>query len=198
MAEITSEKIKELREITQAGMLECKKALVECDGDMQKAVDYLRKKGIASSNKREGRAMKEGTVGMYIHSNFKLGVMLELNCESDFVAKNDEFKELAKELCMQVAASMPKYVNIEEVTPEELERERAIYKDQMKDSGKPANVIDKIIEGKLQKFYSDICLMEQEYIRDPKVKIKDLVKERISKYGENISIGRFVRYQIGK
>jgi elongation factor Ts len=198
VAEVTGELIKELRERTQAGMLECKKALVECNGDIEKAIDYLRKKGIASANKREGRQMKEGIIATYIHGNGKLGVMLELNCETDFVAKNEDFKEFGKELCMQVAASAPLYVNIEEVPAEELEREKEIHREQMKDSGKPANVLEKIIEGKMKKYYSQICLMEQEYIRDPKVIVKDLVKEKISKYGENISISRFARFKIGK
>lgn len=198
MAEITSDLIKELRERTQVGILECKKALTECGGDIEKAIDYLRKKGIAQTNKREGREMKEGLIATYIHANSKLGVMLELNCESDFVAKTEEFKELGKELCMQVAASMPVYVNIEDVPAEEVERERDIYREQMKDSGKPANVLDKIIDGKMKKFYSQLCLMEQEYIRDPKIIIKDIIKEKMQKIGENISVSRFVRYKIGK
>lgn len=198
MAEITSDLIKELRERTQVGILECKKALTECGGDIEKAIDHLRKKGIAQSNKREGREMKEGIIATYIHANSKLGVILELNCESDFVAKTDEFKELGKELCMQVAASMPVYVNIEDVPADEVERERGIYREQMKDSGKPANVLDKIIDGKMKKFYSQLCLMEQEYIRDPKIIIKDIIKEKMQKIGENISVSRFVRYKIGK
>lgn len=198
MAEITSDLIKEVRERTQVGILECKKALTECGGDIEKAIDHLRKKGIAQSNKREGREMKEGIIATYIHANSKLGVILELNCESDFVAKTDEFKELGKELCMQVAASMPVYVNIEDVPADEVERERGIYREQMKDSGKPANVLDKIIDGKMNKFYSQLCLMEQEYIRDPKIIIKDIIKEKMQKIGENISVSRFVRYKIGK
>lgn len=197
MAEITSEMIKELRERTQVGMLDCKKALIECDGDMEKAIDFLRKKGIASATKKTGRETKEGIIATYIHNNSKLGVMLELNCETDFVAKNEDFQELGKELCMQIAASMPAHVNPEDVPAEEVEREKEIYREQMKDSGKPDNVLEKIIEGKMKKFYSQICLMEQEYIRDPKVIIKDLIKEKIAKYGENISVARFVRYQIG-
>jgi elongation factor Ts len=197
VAEITSEMIKELRERTQVGMLDCKKALIECDGDMEKAIDFLRKKGIASATKKTGRETKEGIIATYIHNNSKLGVMLELNCETDFVAKNEDFQELGKELCMQIAASMPAHVNPEDVPAEEVEREKEIYREQMKDSGKPDNVLEKIIEGKMKKFYSQICLMEQEYIRDPKVIIKDLIKEKIAKYGENISVARFVRYQIG-
>ena len=190
--------IKELRARTQVGMLDCKKALVECGGDIEKSIDYLRKKGIASAGKKEGRETREGIIATYIHNNNKIGVMMELNCETDFVAKNEDFKELGKELCMQVAASGPTYIKPEDVPAQEIEREKEIYREQMKESGKPANVIEKIIEGKLNKFYSDICLMEQGYIRDPKVIIKDLIKNKIATYGENISVGGFVRYQIGK
>lgn len=198
MAEITSEMIKELREKTQAGMLDCKKALIECGGDMEKAVDYLRKKGLAAANKREGRVAKEGIVASYIHSNSKLGVLLELNCETDFVARNQDFQDLAKDLCMQVAASNPLYVAPEDVPAEVLEREKEIYREQLKESGKPANVIEKIVEGKLTKFYSEVCLLEQEFIKDNKVIIKDLIKNKIATYGENITVGRFVRFQIGQ
>lgn len=198
MAEVTSELIKTLRERTQVGIMECKKALIECGGDIEKSIDYLRKKGIASASKRESREAKEGIIATYIHGNSKLGVMLELNCETDFVAKNEDFKELGKELCMQVAASMPLYVSIEEIPAAELEREREIHREQMKDSGKPANVLEKIIDGKMNKFYSQNCLLEQEYIRDPKVIIKDLIKEKIAKYGEKITVSRFARYKIGK
>lgn len=198
MAEVTSELIKELRERTQVGMLDCKKALIECGGDIEKSIEYLRKKGIASASKREGRATKEGRVATYIHSNGKIGVMLELFAETDFVAKNEDFMTLAKELCMQVAASNPLYLSIEDIPAEALEKEKDIYREQLKESGKPANVIEKILEGKLKKYYSDVCLMEQPYIREAKIIIKDIVKEKIAKYGENISVGRFVRYQIGQ
>lgn len=198
MADITSDMIKELREKTQAGMLDCKKALIECGGDIEKSVEYLRKKGLASANKRMGREAREGIIASYIHTNSKLGVLLELNCETDFVAKNADFHELAKEISMQVAASSPLYVDIEDVPAEELEKEKDIYRDQMKDSGKPEQVVEKIVEGKLKKYYSEVCLMEQEYIKDPKLTIRDLVKNRIATYGENITVGRFVRYKIGK
>jgi len=198
VADITSEMIKELREKTQAGMLDCKKALVECGGDMEKAVEYLRKKGLASANKRMGREAREGIIASYIHTNSKLGVLLELNCETDFVAKNADFHELAKEISMQVAASSPLYVDIDDVPAEELEKEKDIYRDQMKDSGKPEQVVEKIVEGKLKKYYQEVCLMEQEYIKDPKLTIRDLVKNKIATYGENITVGRFVRYKIGK
>lgn len=198
MADITSDMIKDLREKTQAGMLDCKKALVECGGDMEKAVEYLRKKGLASANKRMGREAREGIIASYIHTNSKLGVLLELNCETDFVAKNADFHELAKEISMQVAASSPLYVDIDDVPAEELEKEKDIYRDQMKDSGKPEQVVEKIVEGKLKKYYQEVCLMEQEYIKDPKLTIRDLVKNKIATYGENITVGRFVRYKIGK
>ncbi len=198
MAEITGEMIKELREKTQAGMLDCKKALIECGGDMEKAVDYLRKKGLAAANKREGRVAKEGIIASYIHNNSKLGVLLELNCETDFVARNQDFLDLAKDLCMQVAAANPLYVSPEDIPAEVLEREKEIYREQLKDSGKPANVIEKIVEGKLTKFYSEVCLLEQEFIKDNKVIIKDLIKNKIATYGENITVGRFVRFQIGQ
>jgi len=198
VAEITSEMIKELREKTQAGMLDCKKALIECGGDMEKAVDYLERKGWLLPNKREGRVAKEGVIASYIHNNSKLGVLLELNCETDFVARNQDFQDLAKDLCMQVAASNPLYVAPEDVPAEVLEREKEIYREQLKESGKPANVIEKIVEGKLTKFYSEVCLLEQEFIKDNKVIIKDLIKNKIATYGENITVGRFVRFQIGQ
>lgn len=198
MAEITSDMIKELREKTLAGMLDCKKALTECGGDMEKAVDYLRKKGLASAGKKAGREAKEGIVASYIHLNGKIGVLLELNCETDFVAKNAEFQALAKDLCMQVAAANPQYVSEDEVPAENVQREREIYREQMKDSGKPAEVLEKIIDGKMKKYYSEVCLLDQEYIKDPKVVVKDLVKNLISTIGENITVGRFSRFQIGK
>ncbi|MCP4129892.1 MAG: translation elongation factor Ts [bacterium] len=197
MAEVTTDMIKELREKTQAGMLDCKKALIEVDCDMDKAVDLLRKKGLAAADKKMEREASEGIVASYIHSNQKIGVLLELKTVTDFVAKNDDFRNLAKELCMQVAAASPLYVNIEDVPAEDVEREKEIYRAQMKDSGKPDNVIEKIVEGKLNKFYSEICLLEQEYIKESKVKIKDLIKEKVATYGENIEVGNFSRFQIG-
>jgi len=197
VADITSDMIKELREKTQAGMLDCKKALIECGGDMEKAVEFLRKKGLASANKRMGREAREGIIASYIHMNSKLGVLLELNSETDFVAKNADFQELAKEIAMQVAASNPLYVDIDDVPAEELEKEKDIYRDQMKDSGKPEQVVEKIVEGKIKKYYQEVCLMEQEYIKDSKLTIRDLVKNKIATYGENITVGRFTRYKIG-
>lgn len=197
MAEITSEMIKELREKTQAGMLDCKKALADTGGDMEKAVELLRKKGLASADKKMGRQASEGIIASYIHNNTKLGVLLELKTVTDFVAKNDDFHVLAKEICMQIAASNPLYVSVEDVPVTVIEKEKEIYREQMKDSGKPDNVIEKIVEGKLSKFYQDVCLLEQDYIKDQGVKIKDLIKEKIAQYGENIEVGKFSRFQIG-
>jgi len=198
LAEITSDMIKELREKTLAGMLDCKKALTECNGDMDTAVEYLRVKGLASAGKKAGREAKEGIIASYIHTNGKIGVILELNCETDFVARNSEFQGLAKELCMQVAAANPLYVSPEDVPAADLEREKAIYREQVKESGKPENVVEKIVEGKMKKFYSDVCLLEQEYIKAPKIIVKDLVKNLIATIGENVTVGKFTRYQIGK
>lgn len=197
MAEVTSVMIKELREKTQAGMMDCKKALVETSGDMDKAVEILRKKGLASADKKMGREVTQGIVASYIHNNKKIGVLLELLTVTDFVARNEEFEILSKELCMQIAAASPQYIKIEDIPKEVIDKEREIYREQMKDSGKPQNVIEKIVEGKLNKFYTDICLLEQEYIKDPNVKIRDLIKNKIAAFGENIEIGRFIRYQIG-
>lgn len=197
MADISTDLIKELRNQTQAGMMDCKKALVETNGDVEKAVEYLRKKGLASADKKMGREASEGIVASYIHNNKKLGVLIELKTVTDFVAKNEDFENLAKELCMQIAAAAPMYINIEDVPQDFIEKEKEIYREQMKDSGKPENVMEKIIDGKIQKYYSEICLLEQEYIKDPKVKIKDLIKEKIATYGENIEVAKFSRFQIG-
>ncbi len=197
MAEISSEQIKELREKTQAGMLDCKKALIECCGDMDKSVELLRTKGLAAANKKMERAATEGIVASYIHSNNKIGVLIELRANTDFVAKNADFHALAKDIAMQIAASNPLYISIENVPAEVVEKEREIYKEQMKDSGKPANVVDKIIDGKVNKYYEDVCLLEQAFIKDTNIKIKDIIKEKIATYGENIEVGRFVRFQIG-
>jgi len=197
VAEVTSEMIKELREKTQAGMVDCKKALVETDGDMEKAVDFLRKKGLASADKKMGREVTEGIVASYIHSNAKIGVLVELKCATDFVARNEDFVALAKELAMQIAATNPQFVTSDQVPAELLEREKDIYREQMKTSGKPENVIEKIVEGKVAKYYSEVCLLEQEYIKDGSVKIKDLIKQKIAIFGENIEVGKFARFQIG-
>lgn len=197
MAEITSNMIKDLREKTQAGMVDCKKALIENDGDMEKAVEYLRKKGLASADKKMGREVTEGIVASYIHSNNKIGVLVELKCATDFVARNEDFQTLAKEIAMQICAATPLYLKPEDVPAEVIEKEKEIYREQMKNSGKPENVVEKIVEGKLTKFYSEVCLLEQEYIKDNAVKIKDLIKQKIAIFGENIEVGKFSRFQIG-
>ncbi len=197
MAEVTSAMIKELRDKTQAGMMDCKKALVETGGDMEKAVEYLRIKGLASADKKMGREVSEGVVASYIHNNNKLGVLVELKTVTDFVARNEDFQELGRDLAMQIAAANPFYVSIEDVPADVVEKEKEIYREQMKDSGKPENVIEKIVEGKLQKYYSEVCLLEQEFIKDGSIKIKDLIKEKIAIFGENIEVGKFSRFQIG-
>lgn len=197
MAEVTSVMIKELRDKTQAGMMDCKKALTETGGDMEKAVEFLRIKGLASADKKMGREVSEGIIASYIHNNNKIGVLVELRTVTDFVARNADFQELAKELAMQIAAASPIYISPEDVPVEVVEKEKEIYREQMKESGKPANVIEKIVEGKLQKFYSEVCLLEQEFIKDGNVKIKDLIKEKIATFGENIAVGKFSRFQIG-
>lgn len=195
--EITTELIKELREKTNAGMLDCKKALIETNGDIDKAVEYLRKKGLAKAATRGGRETKEGRVISYIHSNGKLGVLLEINCETDFVGKNEAFEELGKEICMHIAASNPLYLNPESVPAEVLEKEKEIIRSQLLEQGKKEEQIEKILPGKLNSFYAEVCLLEQPYIKDNKKTIKELLQEAIAKFGENITIGRFARYQIG-
>lgn len=198
MAEIPANLVVKLREMTSAGMMDCKKALVETQGDLQAAVDLLRKRGMATAAKKALREARDGVIAQCILPGSRIGVLVEVNCETDFVAKNADFHELAKEISMQVAASSPLYVDIDDVPAEELEKEKDIYRDQMKDSGKPEQVVEKIVEGKLKKYYQEVCLMEQEYIKDPKLTIRDLVKNKIATYGENITVGRFVRYKIGK
>jgi elongation factor Ts len=195
MAVVDMELVKELRARTGAGMMDCKNALAEC-GDIEKAVDFLREKGLAKAAKKAGRSASQGLVFSYIHTNGKIGVLLELNCETDFVAKTDEFKTLGHELCMQIAAANPQYIKAEDVPSEDLEREKEIYRKQALEEGKPANIIERIAEGKVAAFYQDSCLLEQGYIRDPKVKIKDLVADNIAKMGENIIVRRMARFAI--
>jgi len=197
VAEVTSAMIKELRDKTQAGMVDCKKALIETEGDMDKAVEFLRKKGLASADKKMGREVTEGVIASYIHNNNKLGVLVELKTMTDFVARNEDFQTLAKEIAMQIAAANPLYIKSEEIPADIIEKEKEIYREQMKTSGKPENVIEKIVEGKLTKYYSEVCLLEQEYIKDSSLKIKDLIKQKIAVFGENIEIGKFSRFQIG-
>ncbi|HET98362.1 MAG TPA: translation elongation factor Ts [Desulfurivibrio alkaliphilus] len=195
--QITSQMVKELRDKTNAGMMDCKKALAETGGDMEKAIDFLRQKGLAVAKKRADRATSEGVVETYIHAGGKLGVMVEVGCETDFVAKNSDFQEFAKNVAMHIAASAPLAIKREEVPADLLERERNIYKQQALDSGKPENILDKIISGKVEKYYADVCLMEQKYVKNPDLTIQDLLNELIAKLGENISIKRFARFQIG-
>lgn len=195
---VTPGLIKELREKTGAGMMDCKEALVEAEGEIERAIDFLRKKGLATAAKKASRVASEGSVASYIHAGGKIGVLVEVNCETDFVAKTDEFQELVKNLCMQVAASNPRYARREEVPEEELEKERGIYREQALSSGKPEKVVEKIVEGKLNKYYAEVCLLEQAYIRDSGKKVKDIVTETVAKLGENIVVRRFARFVIGE
>ncbi|MBI4524399.1 MAG: translation elongation factor Ts [Deltaproteobacteria bacterium] len=196
--EVSASSVKELREKTGAGIMDCKKALAESGGDLEKAVDYLRRKGLAAAAKKMGRAAGEGSVGAYIHAGGKIGVLVELNCETDFVARTTEFQALLKDIAMQIAAANPRYVRPEDVPSDELEREREIYRRQALDSGKPEKVVDKIVEGKMERFYSEACLIEQPFIKDPDHKVGDLLKNTIAKLGENIQVRRFARYHVGE
>ncbi|MBU0484051.1 MAG: translation elongation factor Ts [Proteobacteria bacterium] len=193
---ITSQMVKELRDKTNAGMMDCKKALTETGGDMEKAIDLLRQKGMAVAQKRAGRTTSEGIIQPYIHGG-KLGVMVEIGCETDFVAKSDAFLIFAKDVAMHIAASNPLAITREEISEELVEREKAIFKQQALDSGKPANIADKMVAGKLDKFYSDVCLMEQKFVKNPDLTIQDLLNELIGKIGENISVKKFVIMQVG-
>ncbi|MBU4305628.1 MAG: translation elongation factor Ts [Candidatus Omnitrophica bacterium] len=193
---VTTEQIKTLREKTNAGFMDCKKALQETGGDIEKAVAELRKKGLAVVAKRAGRTAKEGCVESYIHLGGKIGVLIEVNCETDFVARNEQFKEFVKDLAMQIAAASPQYLSSDEVPQETIEKEKEIFKAQAGD--KPAHVLEKMMEGKINKFYQDICLLEQPYVKDDKIKIKDYLNSVIAKIGENIVIRRFTRYQLGE
>jgi elongation factor Ts len=190
--------VKQLREKSGAGMMDCKKALTETGGDMEKAVDFLRKKGLATAAKRAGRATTEGVVMPYVHTGGKLGVMVEVNCETDFVAKSDDFQDFAKNVAMHIAAINPLGIGPEDIPAELIDREKAIYIAQARETGKPDNVVEKIIEGKMAKFIKESCLMNQPYVKNPDITIADLLNELIAKIGENISIKRFVRYQIGE
>ncbi len=196
MSEISAALVKELREKTNAGMMDCKKALAEAEGDLTKAEDILRKKGIASAGKKADRAAKDGIVASYIHMQGKVGVLVEINCETDFVAKNEIFRDFVKDVTLHIAASHPLYVNREEVPESVVAREREIAAAQVQ--GKPANIVEKIVDGKIDKFYSTICLAEQAFIKNPEVSIKDLVASKIAELGENIVIRRFTRYTLGE
>jgi len=198
MTTISAAMVKQLREKTGAGIMDCKEALAECDGDISKSIDFLRKKGLATASKRSGRVMSEGVIKSYIHTGSKLGVLVEINCETDFVAKNDDFIEFAKNIAMHIAATNPVGIKPEDVPEEIINKEKEIYRAQAIETGKPEKIIDKIAEGKLQKFYKDNCLMSQAYVRDPNVTIDDLLNSLIAKIGENITIKRFVRFQVGE
>jgi len=196
--EITASLVKELREKTGVGMMDCKKALTESEGDIERAVEYLRKKGIATAQKRAGRSTSEGQVQAYIHAGGKIGVMVEVNCETDFSAKTDDFSQFVKDLAMQIAATNPIAVDREGVPLEILEKEKEIYATQAKESGKPEKVLDRIVEGKMKKFYSEAVLMEQAFVKNPDITIQDLLNEMMAKTGENIVIRRFSRFQLGE
>ena len=196
MSDVSPTLVKQLREKTNAGMMDCKKALVEAGGDLEKAEDILRKKGIASASKKASRSVKEGVVASYIHLQGKVGVLVEVNCETDFVAKNEIFREFVKDMTLHIAAAHPVYVVRDEVPAAVIEREREIYREQVK--GKPANVVEKIVDGKLEKFYGSVCLLDQAFIKNPDQTIKDLVSSKIAELGENIVIRRFARYAVGE
>ena len=198
MVAINAEMVKQLREKTGAGIMDCKEALTNCDGEMDKAIGFLRKKGIATASKRAGRATTEGHIQAYIHMGGKLGTLVEINCETDFVAKNDDFQEFAKNVAMHIAAADPVGIAPEDVPEDIINREKEIYHAQALSTGKPEKIIEKIVEGKLDKFFKENCLMNQEYIRDPDITIADLMNTLIGKIGENITIKRFVRFQIGE
>lgn len=190
--------IKELREKTGAGVMDCKKALISANGDLDKAIEILRKEGIAVAEKKGARVAKEGRIESYIHPGSKIGVLVEINCETDFVARTDEFRNLAKEIAMQIAASSPRYISPSDVPQDVLDKEKEIYTTQARNEGKPERVIDRIVEGRIEKFYQEVCLLEQSWIRDPEKRIKDLIHETIARLGENIVIRRFVRFELGK
>tara|TARA_A100001388_G_C28771302_1_gene504043 strand:+ start:2324 stop:2917 length:594 start_codon:yes stop_codon:yes gene_type:complete len=195
---IDAQVVKILRERTGAGMMDCKKALLETNGDLEKAVDHLRKTGIAKAEKKGQRSTKEGLVFSYIHQGGKLGVLLEINCETDFVAKTEGFNELAQNISMQIAATNPASISREDMDPSILDREKNIFTEQAKDSGKPENIVEKMVEGRVEKFYAESCLLEQQYIKDSERKVSDLLTEAVSTLGENIVISRFVRFAIGE
>ncbi|WPX07967.1 translation elongation factor Ts [Anaerocellum danielii] len=195
---ITAEMVKELREKTGAGMMDCKKALEDAGGDMDKAIELLRERGLAKAAKKASRVAAEGIVESYIHGNGRIGVLVEINCETDFVARNEEFRQFAKDIAMQIAAANPKYVSREEVPAEVIEKEKAILRQQALNEGKPENVVNRIVEGRLEKFFEEVCLLEQPWIKNPDMKIKDLLTEKIAKIGENIVIRRFARFERGE
>ena len=194
---VTAGMVKELREKTGAGMMDCKKALSETDGDLERAIDYLRQKGLSDAAKRTGRTVSEGAVGSYIHPGGKIGVLVEVNCESDFVARTEEFQGLMKDLCMHVAASNPLYLRREDVAEDVIAREKNIYEAQAREEGKPERIVERIVQGKLEKFFEEVCLLEQPFVKDPDMSVNQLVSGVVAKLGENIVVRRFQRYQLG-
>jgi elongation factor Ts len=190
--------VKELRETTGAGMMDCKKALTETNGNMEKAIEYLREKGLAAAAKKAGRIAAEGAVTSYIHMGGKIGVLVEVNCETDFVAKTDRFQELAKNIAMQIAASKPQYVKKEEIPEEVIQKEKEILRAQALNEGKPENIVDKMVEGRIEKYYKEVCLLEQPYIKDSDKTVSQIISEAIAEIGENITVRRFVRYELGE
>jgi elongation factor Ts len=196
--DITAEMVKKLRDQTGAGMMECKKALVEAKGDIEEAITLLRKQGLAQATKKAGRSTTEGMIGHYIHMGGKIGVLVEVNCESDFVARTEDFQNLAREIAMHIAAANPLYVRREDVPADVLQRERAIYRSQMEGQKKPEAVIEKIVEGKVNSYFEQVCLLDQPSIRDPKVTVGQVVQQAIARLGENIAISRFVRFKLGE
>ena len=197
MVTVSASMVKQLREKTGAGIMDCKEALSECEGDIPKAIDFLRTKGLATAAKRAGRAMTEGVIQSYIHMGGKLGVLVEVNCETDFVAKNEDFQDFSKNIAMQIAATNPVAIRPEDVPEETVNKEREIYRAQVLEMGKPEKIADKIVDGKLKKYFDENCLLNQAYVRDPDITVADLLNEMIAKIGENITIDRFVRFQIG-
>ncbi len=196
--EISAEKVKELRQRTGIGVMECKEALHECEGDIEKAIAALRKKGYARAKEKMSRETSQGLVQSYIHLEGKIGVLVEVSCESDFVARNAEFKELVKNIAMQIAAASPRYVSADQIPAQELEAEKEIIRAQLADTKKPPQIIEKIVEGKLKKYYEDICLLDQPYIKDDKMSVQQLIATFIAKFGENIRVKRFARFELGK
>jgi len=196
--EINAKLVKELRDKTGAGMMDCKKALTECQGDIEKSTNWLREKGIAKAVSKSDRDTKEGRVYSYIHSNFKLGVLLEVNCETDFVARTDQFESLCKDLAMHIAASNPLAIRAENLDPKLIENEREVYRNKALNEGKPENVVDKIVEGQVKKLYKETCLLEQEFVKDPAKTVGDVINEAIAAIGENIQVARFTRYMLGE
>lgn len=190
--------VKDLREKTGAGILDCQKALAQTGGDVNKAIDFLRQKGLATAQKKAGRTTNDGLITSYIHAGNKLGVLVEVNCETDFVAKTDDFQELTRDLAMHIAAAAPRYIKREDVPPAVLDKEKEIFLAQARESGKPAAVLDKIVAGRLEKFYAEVCLLEQPFVKDPGTVIKDLLSQKIAKLGENISVRRFTRFRLGE